>query len=236
MRGYITYSRITLKLTMRDRMVLFFSYLFPLMFFVLFAQILERGEGGGIPQVLTMVFIIGVLGNGFFGGGMRAVTERDLNILRRFKVAPITPGPVLVASLFTGWLTYMPSSIFFLVLAKVFYGMAFPSNWVSLLVMLSLGAVSFRAMGLIIASVVNSPQESQVVIQLLYLPMLFLSGATFPLTFLPDWLQVVAHYMPATYLYTSLQGILLRNEDLSRPTGWRWWRLLSPPRSRCFSA
>ena len=44
-------------------------------------------------------------------------------------------------------------------------------------------------MGMIVASVVNSMQESQIIVQLLYMPMLMLSGATIPLTLLPDWLQ-----------------------------------------------
>ena len=48
----------------------------------------ERG-GATIAMVVTMVLVIGILGNGFFGAGMRAVQEREQNILRRFKVAPI---------------------------------------------------------------------------------------------------------------------------------------------------
>jgi len=39
------------------------------------------------------------LGNGFFGAGIRAVQEREQNILRRYKVTPITPLPILGASL-----------------------------------------------------------------------------------------------------------------------------------------
>jgi len=45
-----------------------------------------------------MVTVIGILGNGLFGAGIRAVQERETNILRRYKVAPISPLPLLVAS------------------------------------------------------------------------------------------------------------------------------------------
>ncbi len=54
-----------------------------------------------------MVLIMGILGNGLFGAGMRAVQEREQNILRRFKVAPISPVPILVASLVTGLVHYL---------------------------------------------------------------------------------------------------------------------------------
>ena len=43
-----------------------------------------------------MVTTIGILGTGFFGAGMRSVQEREENILRRYKVTPITPVPLLL--------------------------------------------------------------------------------------------------------------------------------------------
>lgn len=92
--------------------------------------------------------------------------------------------------------------------------MPWPGHWVALTVLLSLGLAAFRSIGLIIGAVVNSMQESQIIIQILYLPMLFLSGATFPINVMPSWLQVVAQFLPASYLYTGLQGILVRNDTL----------------------
>ncbi len=69
-------------------------------------------------------------------------------------------------------------------------------------------------MGLIVAAVVNSMAESQIIIQLLYFPMLLLSGATIPLSILPEWLQVIAQFLPATHLYLGMQGILMKSETV----------------------
>jgi imidazolonepropionase-like amidohydrolase len=69
-------------------------------------------------------------------------------------------------------------------------------------------------MGLIIASVVNSMQESQILVQVLYVPMLFLSGTTIPLSILPNWVQIIAQFLPATHLLTGMQAMLGRNESL----------------------
>ncbi len=215
MKPYLAHIKVNLRLTLRDKMILFFNYAFPLVFFFIFAQAFDAKQGGAINQVVTMVLIIGVLGTGFFGAGIRAVQDREANILRRFKVAPITPSPILAASLVVGLLAYLPAVVLFLLLAHFAYGMAMPANILSLFAFISVAVVAFRSMGLVIASVVNSMQESQIVIQLIYLPMLFLSGATFPLTMLPDWVQIVAQFMPATYLYTGLQGIMLRHESLA---------------------
>ena len=215
MRSYLAYIRTTLRLTARDRMVLFFGYVFPIAIFALFANSFRAEQSTGtITQVICMVLVLGVLGNGFFGGGMRATAEREAGILRRFKVAPITAAPVLVSSMVTGWVVFLPSVVLFLVIGHFKYGMPWPQNLLSIFVFLSAGIIAFRSVGLIIASVVNSMAESQVVVQLLYLPMLMLSGATIPLTILPDWLQQVAQFIPATHLFLGMQNLLVRGESL----------------------
>src|SRR5581483_8732619 len=167
----------------------------------------------------TMVLVIGILGNGFFGAGIRAVAEREANILRRFKVAPISASPILVSSLVTGTLSYLPAAVLIIVLAHFIYGMPWPQRPFSLFVYACLGLLAFRALGLMIASVVNSMQESQIITQLLYLPMLFMSGASIPLEIFPGWLQVTAQFLQATHLFTGIQAILEANETVA--DNWR---------------
>ncbi len=217
MKTYIAYIRTTLRLTFRERLVIFFNYLLPLVFLFGFGEFMGAAQSpGAATQVFALVLTLNVLGTGFFGAGMSAVMEREIGILRRFKVAPITPGPVLVSSIVTGWIVFLPALALFLGILHFRYAMPMPRSPISLLVFLSIGVVAFRAMGLIIASVVNSMQESQVIVQLLYLPMLMLSGATIPLTMMPDWLQVVAQYLPSTHLTLGMQGILLRGESITQ--------------------
>lgn len=213
LRAYAAYIKVTLKLTLRDRVVLFFNYLMPLLFFIGFGEGLGAGTSpGSMSQTVSMVLMFGVLGTGFFGGGIRATMEREAGILRRFKVAPISPAPLLVASLVTGWAVFLPSVFFFVGLARWRYGWNEPLNLGSLLLVVSVGVLAFRSMGLIIASVVNSMQESQIIAQLLYMPMLLLSGATVPLQILPEWIQRLSQFLPATHLYLGTQGILVRGE------------------------
>jgi len=214
MKAFLALLKIDLKLAARNRAVLFFNYFFPLMFFFVFAQLFDANQGAAILQVVTMVIVLGILGNGLFGAGMRAVQEREENILRRYKVTPITPVPLLCASMITGVLLYLPSVVLILWLAHQFYGMTIPSHLVSLLLFVCLGAIAFRSLGLIIAAVVNSSQESNILIQPIYMAMLFLSGATIPLAFMPNWLQNLTQFIPATYLMTGIGGILLRGETL----------------------
>ena len=99
MKSYLALIKVDLKLAFRDKAIIFFNYLFPLIFFFVFAGLMRAERGGTISYVVSLVLVMGILGNGLFGAGLRAVQEREANILRRFKVAPISPAPLLVASL-----------------------------------------------------------------------------------------------------------------------------------------
>jgi ABC-type multidrug transport system permease subunit len=213
MRPYLALTGITLKLAMREKAVLFFNFVLPMAFLFGFGQLM-RADSGGISMVVTMVLVFGVLGSGLYGAGLRAVSERESNILRRYKVAPISPAPLLVASMAAGVVLYLPTLTLILVAAHFRYGMGLPQQWLSLYLFVSIGAIAMRSIGLIIASVANSVAESNILIQLTYLPMLFLSGATVPLSLYPQWLQTVAQFIPASHLFTGLHSILLKHESL----------------------
>ncbi len=214
MRAYIALFRSNMQLTLRDRSVLFFNYLFPFLFFFAFAELFKAGTGSGIAYFVGTVLTMGILGNGLWGAGMRSVQEREANILRRFKVTPITPLPILMAAMVSGWLLYLPVPILLIGLSHFKYGMPFPSNWISLFFMVSLGVCAFRAIGLILAAVTNTMQEAMIAIQLLYMPMLILSGATVPSAILPKWAQTFAEFTPAAYLVTGFQGIFFRHQTV----------------------
>jgi imidazolonepropionase-like amidohydrolase/ABC-type multidrug transport system permease subunit len=216
MKSFLAFLKIDLKLASRNRAVLFFNYLFPLVFFFMFAFFFARRGGSEIVMVVTMVTVIGILGTGFFGAGMRAVQEREENILRRYKVTPITPLPLLMASVVLGIILYLPTVALMLFLGHRIYGMPIPTNLFSLFVFVCLGVAAFRSLGLIIAAVVNSSQEGNVLIQIIYMPMLFLSGATFPLSIMPAWLAIVTQFIPAAYLVSGISGILQRGETVAQ--------------------
>jgi imidazolonepropionase-like amidohydrolase/ABC-type multidrug transport system permease subunit len=219
LKPYIALIRNDVRLAFRQKAVIFFNYLMPLGFFFLFAQVNHAERGGVIAQIMTMVLVIGIIGNGLFGGGMRAVQERETNILRRYKVAPISPLPLLVASTVTGLLVYLPLVAITLSLAHFQYRMIMPDNPVALFLFVMLGLIAIRSIGLIIASVVNSVQESAILLQIAYMSMLFLSGSTFPVSMFPNWLKIVAQFIPATHIVSGLQNILMRNESLL--TNWQ---------------
>src|SRR6185503_9220218 len=132
MKPYLALFRSNMQLTLRDRSVIFFNYLFPFIFFFAFSELFNAGTGSGTAYFVGTVLTMGILGNGLWGAGMRAVSEREANILRRFKVTPISPLQILVAAMVSGWLLFLPTLILLVGLAHFMYGMPLPANGISL--------------------------------------------------------------------------------------------------------
>jgi ABC-type multidrug transport system permease subunit len=77
-----------------------------------------------------------------------------------------------------------------------------------------MGVLAFRALGLVIAAVASSVQESQILVQLAYLPMVLLTGTTIPASALPAWVHRLAAFLPSTYLFGGMQRIFFRGDGL----------------------
>jgi hypothetical protein len=98
-----------------------------------------------------------------------------------------------------------------LIFARVIFHVPNLGNPVSLFLLISVGIISFGSLGLVVASVTNTMQETQVLNQLLWLPLIFLSGAILPLAYLPRPVQRFGLFLPATYLVNGLQQTIVNS-------------------------
>jgi ABC-2 type transport system permease protein len=147
---------------------------------------------------------------------MQLVTWREQGILRRFRLAPISPTSMIASSVVANYALILPTIILELLLARFVYHVTAFGNLISLFVLVILGITSFGALGLIVASVTNTMQETQIINQLLWFSFIFLSGATVPLSVLPRIVQRIGLFLPATYLVSGLQrGMVYRQGVLS---------------------
>ena len=194
---YLGLLKSQMQLAMREKIVVFFNYIFPLVFFFMFGELMgARTAVGSAQYLVSIVLTIGILGNGLFGIGHRAVQDREQDILRRMRLAPISAAPILFATLVSGLLVYIPAAVMTIALAHFVYYMPIPANIVSLLVFLAVANLAFRAIGMIIASIANTSNEAHIIIQIVYFPMLFLSGTTFPVSVLPEWVRDISSSSP----------------------------------------
>ena len=204
MSNFAALTRMRIQLTIRNKMFLFFSVIMPFGFFFLYAGIFAKGVPEGVRYLLGPVVALTVMGS-FWGLSAALVAFREQGILRRFHVTPVTPSDMLASSIVANYVLTMPTVLLELVFARAFFHVHNFGDLLAVFILVTVGTVSFASLGLVVASVTNTMQETQIINQLLWLPLIFLSGATVPLPTLPVVVQRVGVFLPATYLVNSLQ-------------------------------
>jgi ABC-type multidrug transport system permease subunit len=205
-----TLTRTRIQLALRNKMFFFFSIVFPLGMFFLYAGIFARSNPHAVLYFLGPVIAFNVMGS-FWGLSATLVMFREQGILRRFHVTPVTASDMLASSLLANFVLTLPTISIEVFLARVVFHVPSLGNVYSLAVLVALGTISFGSLGLVVASITNTMQETQVLNQIIWLPLIFLSGATFPLSYLPDSVQHFGLFLPATYLVTALQSALYQS-------------------------
>src|SRR5467141_42091 len=193
-----------IQLTLRNKMFLFFSVVMPFGFFFLYAGVFARGIPRAVQYFLGPVLALTVMGS-FWGLSAALVMFREQGILRRFHVTPITPSDMLASSVVANYVLTLPTVLIEFLCARSIFHVTHFGDLVSAFLLITIGTVSFASMGLVVASVTNTMHETQVINQLIWLPLIFLSGATVPLASLPQVVKRVGLFLPATYLVTELQ-------------------------------
>ena len=202
-----TLTKVRMRLALRNRAFIIFSLFIPLLFLFLFVGLLAHDDPAAVGYRLASVLSLTVMGS-FWGLSVQLVTFREQGILRRFRLTPVGAGAMLASSILSNYLMTLPIVLIEFAVARFVFHMQGWGNLLGIAALVTLGMTAFPALGLIVASVTNTMQETQLINQLLWWFFLLLSGATVPLPILPDWLQSVALFVPATYLVAGLQTVL----------------------------
>jgi ABC-2 type transport system permease protein len=200
-----TLTKIRVRLAMRNRTFLFFSLIMPLGFLFFFVTIFSKGEPAWTAYILGAILTMTVMGS-FWGLSVQLVMFREAGILRRFRLAPLGAGPMLASSILANYILVIPSVVIEILVTKFVLHMQGWGNLWAIFLLVTIGSATFSSFGLIVASVTNTMQETQVINQVIWTAFLFLSGATVPLARFPHWIQGASLFMPATYLATGLEN------------------------------
>jgi ABC-2 type transport system permease protein len=199
-----TLTKMRMRLAVRNRAFFFFSFVMPLLFLFGAVTFFAKGSGGWVAYVLGAILTLTVMGS-FWGLSVQLVTFREQGILRRFRIAPVKASAMLASSIISNYFLTLPIVVIEIIICRYAFHLQSWGNLWAIFVLVTLGSAAFAAFGLIVASVTNTMQETQMINNLIWMGFLFLSGATIPLAIFPNWLQRFALFIPATYLATGLE-------------------------------
>src|SRR5262249_50858752 len=146
------------------------------------------------PGVLCM----SVLFTSLFSAGS-IVWDREFGFLREMLVAPVSRSSLVIGKCLGGASVATFQGVVMLCLAGLVHVPYNPILLLEIFLELLLVAIALTAFGTMAASRMQQVESFQVVMQFFVLPMMFLSGAVFPLSSLPIWLRVLTVIDPLTY-------------------------------------
>jgi len=188
------------------------TILFPLMFYVLFGLLLNRGhEQNGVMVAAYLIATygtFGVMGASLFGFGVGLAGERGLGWLEVKRASPMPPSAYFAAKTVVCMAFSLIIVLALLTLGFVFGGVHLAlKQTLELIGTLVLGSGTFCAMGMAIGYFAG-PTSAPAIVNLLYLPLSFASGLWIPIDMLPRLLQRVAPFLPPYHLGQLALGVV----------------------------
>jgi ABC-2 type transport system permease protein len=205
----------------RNRESAVFIFVFPPMLFLLLGAVYD-GEIDGVPAVDRL--LVGILGYGcvntaLAGLAITLVIRREGGVLKRLRATPLPPATYLTAVLVSTLVVFCLQMLVTVLLGVVLYDAQGPQSWVALVPVLLLGAAAFACLGLGLCSLIRSSEGASAVVNLVVLPMAFLSGSFGSTSDYPDVLRAVADVLPLTYLIDLVEDAYLHGDWLAEDPG-----------------
>jgi len=208
------------RLYWRSHELAFFTFLFPVLIFVLLGSVYGsdriKSEHGlkGSNYLLAGMLGYGVASTAFAGLAIILVIRRESAVMKRLRGTPLPAWAYVVAMLISAIFVFAIEVVILIVLANTLFDVPFPTHIVSLVLALLLGALAFAAMGIGLTTVIRSAEGSSAVVNAVYLPMAFLAGSFWSPHAYPRFLEVIADVLPLTYFIQMTRDIVLRDGQI----------------------
>jgi ABC-2 type transport system permease protein len=202
------------KLFWRNRESAVFVFIFPpLLFLLLGALYNDRIDGFKAADVL----VVGLVGYGcantaFAGLAITLVIRREGGMLKRIRATPLPPVTYVAAVLTSTLVVFVLQMALTLALGVTIYGANGPESWWGLVPTVVLGVAAFAGLGTGAAALIRSSEGASAVVNLVLLPMAFLSGSFGPTRRYPDVLRWIADVLPLTYFIDLMKDVYLRGD------------------------
>jgi ABC-2 type transport system permease protein len=213
-RLFLHQLRAEQRLFWRQRESAVFVFLLPVLLFLLLGSV-YNGRINGHPAanyLLTGMLGYGVATTAFAGLAITLVVRREYGILKRLRSTPIPAATYFASTLASTLLVFAIQAFLLVGLGRVLFGAGLPSRPISLLLALLLGTAAFAGLGLAAAALIRSAEGSSAGVNVILLPMAFLSGSFGPTRSYPRFLRAIADVLPMKYVIDLVGTIYLNGK------------------------
>jgi ABC-2 type transport system permease protein len=157
-----------------------------------------------VPSILGM----SVMQVGIFAA-IPLVADREKLILKRLAATPLRRWQLIGSNILMRLLIAATQTVIIVLVGSILFGVGVTGNLLLVAGFVVLGAVTFLALGYVIASFANTEDSANGMTSIIQFPMMFLSGTFFQIDQMPDFLQIIARAIPLTYLSDALRQVMV---------------------------
>ena len=214
MKRFFTFLKTELKLSVRDMNMPIFAVIMPLAVFVILGIIYgtkpayDDADYTFLEQSFGAAGTIAICAGGLMGLPQAVSGLRELKILKRFRVTPVSPVFVLGVEL-SMYIVYCIVSLVTLAAAALLWGVRLRGSLLAFLGSWALTMLSTLSIGMLVGGVAKDSKQASVIASILYFPMLIFSGTTLPIEVMPPVMQQIVSFFPLTQGLTLMKHTFL---------------------------
>ncbi|NYZ77192.1 ABC transporter permease [Candidatus Micrarchaeota archaeon] len=165
-----------------------------------------------LPGILAMTLLF----TSVFSG-VSIIWDREFGFLKEMLAAPASRETIVIGRTLGGATTAILQGSIIMVLGIFITGIPIPAiaNLIGIFALMVIFSCFLVAVGIAFASVVQEVETFQLIMNLLVMPLFFLSNALFPIDKMPEWLRVVSMFNPISYAVDGLRGLLINTSQFS---------------------
>jgi ABC-2 type transport system permease protein len=217
-----------------DRMRIVTSLVQPLLFLFVLGSGLQQLSSASTHGVDLKTFIypgilcIAVMFTAMFSAAS-IVWDREFGFLREMMVAPVRRSSIVIGKCLGGATVASLQGVILICLAGAVHVPYDPVLILGIFGLQLLLAFSITAFGVMVAARIKQMQSFMGVMQMIVMPMFFISGALYPVSNLPEWLKLLNRIDPLTYAVDPMRRLVFNHLDISAAArrtldpGVTWW-------------
>ena len=213
MKGFLYSLALQWKLDIRSKSLLVTYYIVPLIFFLLMGGIFTSVMPEMGSTLIQSMIVMSVSMGAFLGLPASLIDTYGSDIKKIYKANGVPIHLGLVTMVLSAFVHLIMTCIVILLLAPILFKASLPSQFPLFFLALAIYIFVSLSIGSILGLTVNNQAKLTMIAQLVFLPSIMLSGIMFPISLLPDFLQVIGHVFPAYWGYRLMldKGLRLAN-------------------------
>lgn len=189
------------RMNTRNKEFLIHYYIVPLLFYIFMGFVFTTIMPEARNTLIQSMIVFGITMGGVLGTPNAVIEIFGSDCKRAYQIGNIPLWSVVLAIYVSSIIHLIIVSMIIFVSAPIVFGALIPVNLLAFFIGLLLVIGASSGIGVVFGLYVHSISKVGMATQLVFLPSIILSGIMFPISLLPDFLQWVSKWIPATLGY-----------------------------------